>query len=301
MRFTGNMVALVTPFRNDALDRDALTGVVERAIAGGVSALVPCGTTGESPTLTHAEHDEVIEHVVEVAAGRVPVIAGTGSNATHEAVRLTRHAASVGASAVLSVCPYYNRPSQDGLLRHFEAIADCSELPVVLYDIPGRTGVRLELDTIAKLSAHPNIPAIKEATGDVERVTRIRGATTLAVLSGDDSLTMPILALGGSGVISVLSNLLPAPMTRLVQHALDGDFASALAEHDRLFPLMKALFLETNPVPVKTALAELGLVAPAVRAPLCEMRASTRQQLVAELAPFRDEILNDAHAAARRR
>jgi 4-hydroxy-tetrahydrodipicolinate synthase len=290
MQFTGNMVALVTPFRNGVLDRTALARLVERTIDGGVSALVPCGTTGESPTLSHAEHDEVVAAVVELAAGRVPVVAGAGSNSTAEAVRLTRAAASAGAAAVLSVTPYYNRPNQDGLRRHFLAVADASELPVVLYDIPGRSVVRLALATTVALSEHPNIRAVKEATGDVENVTRIRAETSLAVLSGDDALTLPILALGGKGVISVLSNLLPAPMSRLVALGLAGQLVEALGIHDRLYPLMKSMFLDTNPTPVKHALAAIGLCSAELRLPLCELGAADAARLEQALEPFLDEL-----------
>ena len=182
MNFRGNMVALVTPFRNGSVDREAMTDLVDRVLAGGVSAVVPCGTTGESPTLSHVEHDQVVATVVEAANGRTPVVAGTGSNSTAEAVRLTKAAAELGANAALSVCPYYNRPTQDGLYRHFTTIADSSDLPVILYDIPGRTGVGLTLETLTRLGEHPNIAAIKEATGRIENVTLIRKHTNLTVL-----------------------------------------------------------------------------------------------------------------------
>ena len=290
MEFTGNIVALVTPFRNGAVDHGALTTLCERVVAGGVSGVVPCGTTGESPTLSHAEHDAVVAHVVEAVGGRVPVIAGAGSNSTGEAVRLSRAAEQAGASAVLTVNPYYNKPSQEGLERHFLEIADSTRLPLVLYDIPGRTGVELDLKTLTKLSTHPNIRAIKEATGRVDRVTAIRSATSLAVLSGDDALTLPMLALGGVGVISVISNLLPRRMTAMVQAALRHDLATARQEHDALFPLMRALFLDPNPVPVKEALGMLGLLEPEVRPPLCPMGAENRTRLATALEPFRGEI-----------
>lgn len=286
MDFTGDMVALVTPFRNDAIDEPALRQHVDRMIAAGVAAVVPCGTTGESATLSHTEHDAVIALVIEAAAGRTPVIAGTGSNSTAEAVRLSRAAQAAGADAVLSVTPYYNRPTQEGLRRHFLAVAEAIDIPVVLYDIPGRTGVALSIDTIATLAAHPNIRAIKEATGNVENVTLIRRATDLAVLAGDDALTLPIVALGGRGVVSVLANLLPAEVQSLVRAALDGDFTAARAQHDRLHPIMRAMFLETNPVPIKTALAAAGLIRPGFRLPLCEMRPENRERLLAAITPF---------------
>jgi len=290
MEFTGNMVALVTPFRNGAVDHRALNDLCGRAIAGGVSGVVPCGTTGESPTLSHREHDEVVATVVEAVANRVPVVAGTGSNSTAEAVRLTRAAEQAGASAVLSVNPYYNKPNQAGLERHFLTIADATRLPVVLYDIPGRSGVTLSLPTLTRLAQHPNIRALKEATGNLDRVTSIRAATSLSVLSGDDALTLPFLALGGTGVISVLSNLLPRRMTRLVDAALGGDFAVAREEHELLHPLMRALFVDTNPIPVKSALGMLGWIDPELRLPLAQMSAADTATLEAALRPFREEL-----------
>ncbi len=290
MNFTGNMVALVTPFRNGSVDQKALTDLVDRVLLGGVAGVVPCGTTGESPTLSHEEHDAVVAMTIDAVRGRVPVVAGTGSNCTDEAIRLTRAAGRHGATAVLSVNPYYNRPSQQGLVRHFQAIADASMVPVVLYNIPGRTGVELSIETIATLAKHPNIHAIKEATGNVENVTRIRAVSDLAVLSGDDSLTLPMLALGAQGVISVLSNLLPARMTELVRAGLAGDFDEARALHDHLYPLMKSLFVETNPAPVKAALAHAGWILEELRLPLCPIAAENRQRLVADLEPFLAEI-----------
>lgn len=290
MEFTGNIVALVTPFRNGAVDHAALSALCERVIAGGVSGVVPCGTTGESATLSHQEHDDVVAMVVEAVAGRVPVIAGTGSNSTAEAIRLTRAAEGAGASAVLSVSPYYNKPSQRGLERHFLAIADATRLPVVLYDIPGRSGVELSLPVLARLSEHPNIRAIKDATGKVERVTDLRAHTKLAVLSGDDAQTLPRIALGAVGVVSVASNVVPARVTRMVDLAMRGEFAAARAEHERLFALMKALFMDTNPVPVKEALALLGWMEPELRLPLCALDPEGRAILAAALEPFRAEL-----------
>ncbi len=290
MQFTGNIVALVTPFRNGQIDHDALTGIINRAIAGGVSGLVPCGTTGESPTLSHDEHDAVNARAAEAADGRLPVIAGTGSNSTQEAVRLGKAAEAAGANALLSVNPYYNKPSQDGLYRHFTEIANATSLPVVLYNIPGRTSVELEIDTIARLAEHPNIQAIKEATGNLENVTRIRTCTDLAILSGDDALTLPTLALGGSGVISVISNLLPGHMTRLVEAALSGDIEAARAEHDRLYPLMKALFIDTNPVPIKEAMALAGWIEPELRLPLCRTSEEKRAEIENAMIPFQGDL-----------
>jgi 4-hydroxy-tetrahydrodipicolinate synthase len=286
MKFAGNMVALVTPFRNGSVDLPALERLVEEQVRGGVSALVPCGTTGESPTLSHEEHGLVIAEVVRMAAGRTPVVAGTGSNSTEEAVQMTRHAETAGAAASLQVVPYYNRPSQEGLYRHFTQIADATGLPIVLYNIPGRCGVEISLDTMARLAEHPRIVAVKEATGRVETTTGIRTRTGLAVLAGDDALALPILALGGTGVVSVLSNVLPERMTQLVGAILAGDVGTARTAHDELFPLMRALFLDTNPVPVKTALASLGRIHEEFRLPLVPMAARPRAELLAALQKF---------------
>ena len=293
MDFEGNMVALVTPFRNGSVDRSALADLIEHVIAGGVSGVVPCGTTGESPTLSHAEHNEVVAFVVEKVAGRVPVIAGTGSNSTTEAIELTKAAEKAGASAALSVIPYYNKPSQEGLQQHFLAVAEASQLPVVLYNIPGRCGIELSADTICRLGEHPNIQAIKEATGNVENVTRIRRDTDLSVVSGDDALTLAMLALGGQGVISVIGNLLPARMTNLVKSALEGNFAAARAEHDRLYPLMKAMFIESNPAPIKACLHRAGMIQNQLRLPLCPVSAANMPSLMAALEPFLGEVRID--------
>ncbi len=293
MDFNGNMVALVTPFRNGSLDTGAFTQLIERVIDGGVSGIIPCGTTGESPTLSHQEHDEVIRLAVETANHRVPVVAGTGSNSTAEAVRLTKAAKKSGANAVLSVSPYYNKPTQAGLVSHFRTVADATDLPVVLYDIPGRCGVALASRSTAELARHPNIQAIKIATGDVEDVSRIRAQTDLAPLSGDDSLTLPMMALGAAGVISVISNLLPRRMTRMVQAAQEGDFATARLEHDTMYPLMKAMFVESNPAPVKAALAKMGWLANELRLPLCSVSDDGMRVVEEELAPFLDELESD--------
>ena len=290
MEFKGNMVALVTPFRNGSIDRSALAGMVEHVIQGGISGVIPCGTTGESPTLSHAEHGEVVAFVCEKVNGRVPVIAGTGSNSTTEAVELTRAAERAGADACLSVNPYYNKPSQAGLVSHFLAVAEASQLPVVLYNIPGRCGVELSLETIRKLAEHENIQALKEATGNVENVTHICRDTNLAVLSGDDPLTLAMLALGARGVISVLSNLLPKSMTEMVQAALEGHLETARETHNRLFPLMKAMFLESNPAPVKACLHKVGMIDNELRLPLCSVSEPTMAKLVVELEPFLEEL-----------
>jgi 4-hydroxy-tetrahydrodipicolinate synthase len=291
MEFTGNMVALVTPFRNGSLDRDAFAALIERVIAGGASAVVPCGTTGESPTLSHTEHDEVVRLAVETVDDRVHVIAGAGSNSTSEAVRLTKAAAENGADAVLSVNPYYNKPTQAGMIEHFRHVADASGLPVVLYDIPGRCGVGLDPATLVTLAEHENIRAIKVATGRAEDVSFITANTDLAALSGDDALTLPMMSLGARGVISVISNLLPAHMTRLVHSALEGDFSAARREHDQLLPLMNTMFVESNPAPIKAALARIGLITNELRLPLCPITAASNSRLEKDLAPFLAELI----------
>lgn len=290
MDFTGNMVALVTPFRNGSFDEDAFIQLITRVIDGGVTAIIPCGTTGESPTLSHDEHDAVIRCAVQAAAGRVAVIAGTGSNATAEAVRLTKAAAECGADAVLSVSPYYNKPTQEGMRQHFLAVAEASSLPVVLYDIPGRCGVRLAIETQLRLAEHPRIQAVKVATGDVEDVTQLALRSGLATLSGDDSLTLPMMSLGARGVISVISNLLPQRMSRLVGAALEGDFATAREEHNTLYPLMKTMFVESNPAPIKAALARFGHMQNELRLPLCPVSPGAQEQLERDLQPFLDEL-----------
>lgn len=284
----GVWTALVTPF-TDAPDRDvdldALTTLVEEQIAAGVDALVPCGTTGESPTLSHEEHDLVVEHVVEVVAGRVPVVAGTGSNSTREALRLTRRAAQAGASGALVVCPYYNRPSQRMLVEHFGRIADESSIPLVLYNVPSRTGVNLEPGSVAAIRGrHANVVAVKEAAGSVAQVAQIRDLSDIAVLSGDDSLTLPMISVGAVGVISVASNVVPALVRSYVHAALAGDFETARTGNARLHRLFVELFREPNPVPVKCARRLQGAANDEVRAPLLRATDDTERVLRALLA-----------------
>ena len=262
--------ALVTPFRtNLSIDEKALRQLVDRQIDASIDFLVPCGTTGESPTLSHKEHKRVVEIVIEQAAGRVPVIAGTGSNSTAEALDLTRHAKAAGATGCLVVSPYYNKPTQNGLLAHFNVIADVG-LPVIIYNIPGRTGVNITPETMTKLTEHPNIVGIKEATGNLEQMTQdiLLCGERATYLSGDDTLTVPLMSIGGHGVISVISNLVPRETTEMVHAALDGDWTRARETHLRLFPLCRAMFLETNPIPVKAAMAMSGLLEPAWRLPM---------------------------------
>ncbi|MDD4891496.1 MAG: 4-hydroxy-tetrahydrodipicolinate synthase [Phycisphaerae bacterium] len=279
--FKGTYTALVTPFTaDDRVDEAALRRLIERQMAEGVDGLVPTGTTGESPTLTHPEHDRVIEITVEAAGGRVPVIAGTGSNSTAEAIRLTKHAKEVGAAACLIVSPYYNRPTQEGLYRHFMKVADVG-LPVVLYNIPGRCAVTIEVQTMVKLAQHPGIVAVKEATGSLDVASQVATETNLAILSGDDSLTLPICSVGGVGVISVLANLLPNRVKQLTTAILAGDFAAARKLHLATMGLFKAMFIETNPVPVKAAMALAGLCRDDVRLPLAPLTDASRAKLSA--------------------
>lgn len=278
---TGSMVALVTPFRKGRVDEKALRGLIEFQIQGGTSAIVPCGTTGESATLSHSEHNRVIELTVKAVRGRVPVIAGTGSNSTAEAIALTRHAKKVRADGALLICPYYNRPTQEGLYRHFKAIAKAVDLPLVLYNIPSRTGVNLLPTTAARLLEFPTIIAMKESSGSLQQISDLIGlcGDRLTVISGDDALTLPIIALGGQGVISVAANLVPKDCAELVKAALKGDGERARRLHYRLSPLTDALFLETNPVPVKAALELMGRCSGEVRLPLCSMADANHERL----------------------
>lgn len=283
----GSMVALVTPFREDAIDERALASLIEMHVKAGTSAIVPCGTTGESATLSHEEHDRVIELTVQAARGRIPVIAGTGSNNTREAIRLTKHAKEVGADAALLISPYYNRPTQRGLYLHFKAVAEAVDLPLVLYNIPSRTAVNIEPETFAQLAEVPNIVGVKESSGNLEQMSRIIQLThgKLTLLSGDDALTLPALSIGGTGVISVAANLVPRDVVAMVEAFQAGRHEEAIQWHQRLLPLVKALFLETNPIPVKTAMGLLGMIQPELRLPLCPMSEANverlRQALVA--------------------
>lgn len=282
----GAYTALITPFRDGQVDFDRLRANVAFQVEGGIDGVVPCGTTGESPTLSHDEHGKVIEETVKAAAGRVKVIAGTGSNATSEAVALTRHAAEVGADAALMVNPYYNKPSQDGLYHHFMTVADAVDLPIVLYNIPGRTNVTMAPATVARLAEHENIIAIKEATGSLDIASEIAAGCDIAIISGDDSLTLPLMSVGGKGVISVLSNLLPARIKALVDAGLSGDFDRARSLHLELFGLCKGcLTLATNPIPIKAALALAGMDTGELRLPLVPMdadRVATLEKLLSD-------------------
>ncbi len=284
----GSMVALVTPFRDGTLDEPALKRLIEQQVEAGTSALVPCGTTGESATLSFDEHDRVIDLTVEAARGRIPVIAGTGSNNTREAIRLTRHAKEAGADAALLICPYYNRPTQQGLYLHFKAVAEAVDLPLVLYNIQARTAVNIEPDTFARLAQIRNIIGVKEASGSLEQMSRILHLTggKLALLSGDDALTLPVLAIGGAGVISVVANLVPRDVAAMVAAFLAGKRTESLQWHQKLLPLTKALFLETNPIPVKTAMGMLGLIDPELRLPMCAMSEANEERLRQALVAY---------------
>ncbi len=268
--FEGLTVALVTPFQGSEVDFEALGRAIDWQIEQGTPAISPVGTTGESPTLSHDEHERVIAFVVERAAGRARVMAGTGSNATTEAVRLTRFAASVGADAALLVSPYYNRPSQEGLYAHYARVADSVDLPQVLYNVPGRTGRNLEPETVERLGKHPNIIALKEASGSLDQVSDVVSRTNLTVLSGDDSLTLPMMSVGAEGVVSVVGNLVPADMIAMVKAIQQNNWTEARKIHFKLFPLCRDLLsVAANPIPVKTAIRLLGRGNGEMRLPLC--------------------------------
>ncbi len=287
MELRGVFTALVTPFTRDGgLDEGGLRRIIDSQIEGGVSGLVPCGTTGESPTLSHAEHDRVIEITIEHVAGKVPVIAGTGSNSTAEAVRLSTHAMAAGADALLLVNPYYNKPTQLGLFRHFKAVADAVSIPCILYNIKGRTAVNLETDTLVSLAeACDNIVAVKEASGDLDQMKAVIARTRdgFRVLSGDDGITLELVKAGGDGVISVASNLVPERMVAMTTAALDGDLETAARLNGELAELFEAMFIETNPIPVKTALAMMGRVEEVFRLPMCELSTDEKRQALASV------------------
>ena len=285
---TGAMTALVTPFRAGEVDIEALDALVEAQIAGGINALVPCGSTGEAATLTHEEHVAVVREVVRVARGCVPVIAGTGSNSTAEAIRLTRGAEEAGAAAALLISPYYNRPTQDGIYRHYAAVADATRLPLILYNIPGRTGSNITPETIARLADIPNIAGVKEASGNLAQVLEIidESGPDFGVYAGDDILTLPIMAAGGHGVISVGANLMPRAYVELTDALLAGDLERSRMLNHRLLPLMQALTLEVNPIPVKTALGMMGRCADEFRLPLMSMSPGARIRLEAVLHEY---------------
>jgi len=284
--FTGTGTALVTPFRRDgSLDEPTLRALIKRQIDAGIHFLVPCGTTGESPTLTHEEHLRVVEIAVELAKGRVPVLAGAGGYNTAEVIALARELAEIGADGILSVTPYYNKPTQEGLFQHYRAIAEAIALPIVVYSVQGRTGVNVEPATVRRLAAIENIIGIKEASGNVSQMAAILNAVPddFIVLSGDDALTLPLIAIGGRGVISVVSNEIPADMARLTRLALDGDFQTARQIHRRVHPLMEVNFVESNPIPVKAAMAQMGLLEAVWRLPLVAPKGENEARIRAVL------------------
>ncbi|MBF0128343.1 MAG: 4-hydroxy-tetrahydrodipicolinate synthase [Magnetococcales bacterium] len=279
--FAGVFTALITPFRDNRIDADALRRMVEFQIANGIGGIVPCGTTGESATLSHEEHKEVLRLCVETVAGRVPVIAGAGSNSTSETIELTRFAKTIGADAALLITPYYNKPGQEGLFQHYKAVAESVELPLVLYNVPGRTSVDLLPATLARLAPLPNVVAVKEATGSMERASTIRRlcGDALTLLSGDDATFLPFLAVGGHGVISVSSNVAPARMVALWRAWRQGDFPRALQAHEELLDLNQQLFCETNPIPIKGVAAMLGFCQPEIRLPLTRLGEENQERL----------------------
>src|SRR5580658_1444231 len=284
--FTGTYTAIVTPFRGGQLDEDALERLIKFQIKGGVDGIVPVGTTGESPTVNSEEHIKIVALSVEFAAGKIKVLAGTGSNATTEAIHLTQEAEKAGADGSMQVAPYYNKPTQEGLYQHFKAIAKATKLPIVLYSIPGRCGIEIAVETVKRLAADcKNIIGIKEAGGSCDRVSQLRAATgsKFEILSGDDSLTLPFMAVGAQGVISVASNLIPREVSQMVKLFSSGKAAAAGRLHEKFYPLFKDLFIETNPIPVKAALAMMGRIAEEYRLPLVPMAKSNRDTLRATM------------------
>jgi 4-hydroxy-tetrahydrodipicolinate synthase len=289
MRFQGSIVALITPFRNGQVDEPKLRELVEFHVTQGTDGIVPCGTTGEDPGLSHAEHERVVEVIVETAAGRLPVIVGTGSNSTAHTVDLSRHAERAGAAAALVVSPYYNKPTQEGLYRHFRTVAEAITLPVFVYNIQSRTAVNVETDTLARLHRDcQNVVGVKEASGSLDQMSQVMGACgpDFIMLSGDDNLTLPLMSVGGRGVISVIANIVPREVADLTHAALDDDWKRARELHYRLYPLAKAAFLETNPIPIKEAMAMAGMIEPEFRLPMCRMGEANRERLRAILKPY---------------
>ena len=287
--FQGSFVAMVTPFRDGKVDEAKLRELVEFHVTHGTDGLIPCGTTGESPTLSHDEHKRVVETVIEAARGRIKVVAGTGSNSTSEAIDLTKHAERAGANGALVVNPYYNKPTQEGLYRHYRAVAESVTIPIVAYNIQSRTAVNVEPHTLARLARDVrNIVGVKEASGSLDQMSQVILACgpDFSVLSGDDNITLPLLAIGGSGVISVIANILPRETSDMVHAALDGDWKRARDLHYRLFPLARAAFLETNPIPIKEAMAMAGMIEPEFRLPMCRMSDANRAQLRAILKAY---------------
>jgi len=291
--FKGSMVALVTPFKKGKVDEKALEKLVEFHVKDGTTALVPCGTTGESATLSYDEHDRVIELTVHFARSRIPVIAGTGSNSTEEAIMLTRHAKKAGADASLQVSPYYNRPTQKGLYLHFKAIAEAVDIPIILYNIASRTGVNIEPETFAKLAQDAkNIIGVKEASGSLEQMARIKALCPkdFLLISGDDALTLPVMSIGGVGIISVVANIIPRDVAEMCAAFEKGNMKKAKELHYKMLGLVKAMFVETNPIPVKTAMGLMKLCEPDMRLPLCEMLPENREKLVKAMREYKISV-----------
>ncbi len=284
--FTGSIVAMVTPFKDGVVDFDKLEELVEYHIENGTNGIIPCGTTGESPTLTHREHGEVVDKVIEKVNSRIPVIAGTGSNSTNEALSLTKYAKKAGADGSLIITPYYNKPTQQGLYEHYKAIVEEVDIPIIIYNVPSRTGVSITPETVARLYEFNNIVAIKEATGDIDQASHIINLCDITVLSGDDSLTLPLMSVGGKGVISVVANILPGEVSEIVSSFLSGEFGKSQKLHRSLFSICKAMFIETNPIPVKTAMKLLGRLNGEMRLPLCKMSEENEKQLKKTLEKY---------------
>ncbi len=287
--FSGSFVALVTPFKNNQVDVEKLKELVEFHIKKGTSGIVPCGTTGESPTLSHEEHRLVIETVIKAVNGRIKVIAGTGSNNTNEAIELTRFAKKVGADGCLVITPYYNKPTQNGLYLHFKKIAETVDIPIIMYNVPGRTGINMIPSTAAKLSKIKNIIGLKEASGNITQISQIvrECGEEFDVLSGDDAMTFPILAVGGKGVISVAANIAPAEVAELVEAFNKGDINKSRKMHLKMLPLFEAMFYETNPIPVKTSMNLMGMISEEIRLPLCKMSEENLKKLKTTLKEYK--------------
>ena len=288
-KFQGSFIALVTPFRNGNVDEPKLRELIEFHVTHGTDGIIPCGTTGESPTLSHDEHKRVVEVVLEAARGRIKVVPGTGSYSTAEAVELTRHAERAGAAGALVVNPYYNRPTQEGLYRHFRAVAEAVAIPILVYNIQSRTAVNVETATLERLVRDvKNVAGVKEASGSLDQMSQVIAACgpDFSVLSGDDNITLPLLAIGGHGVVSVIANILPRETAEMVHAALDGDWKRARDLHYRLFPLARAAFLETNPIPIKEAMGMAGMIEPEFRLPMCRMSDANRERLRAVLTQY---------------
>ncbi|MFT5299304.1 MAG: 4-hydroxy-tetrahydrodipicolinate synthase [Mariniblastus sp.] len=285
--FAGLAVAIVTPFKDGKLDVDRLKEQIEFQIESGTNCVVPCGTTGESPTLSHPEHERVISETIQIASGRIKVMAGTGSNSTDEAISLTEWAAKEGADATLQVAPYYNKPTQEGFFQHYRAISEAVEIPICIYNIPGRTGKNIEPETIARIGEFENVTMVKEATGSLDQASQILSLTNLTVLSGDDSLTLPLLSVGAEGVVSVVGNIVPRDMIALVNAYAAGDTVEAQRMHHKLFPLCRDLLgLSTNPVPLKAAMAELGRDTGDLRLPMTPLNDAELESLRQTLANY---------------